>query len=259
MIDVAACTAAGVLVVNNSGANAVSVAQHAMGQMLCLMKQIAQTDKAMRRDPAVDRQEFVGMELTGKTLGIIGLGNIGRRVAAYAHPFGMDVIAFDPYLRDKDFTERGAQRVSFNEVFERSDVISLHCPLTAETRHMIGRAEFQAMKPSAYFQTTARGGIVDEAALVDALNAGEIAGAAVDVLEDEPNGSGHPLSKFENVLLSPHNAGITHECNYNMAKAAAEQWQAIFSGARPPRLVNPEAWPAYQARYQRITGEALKG
>lgn len=257
MIDADACTDLGIMVVNNSGSNSVSVAQHVLGQMLALSKQIAQTDKAMRRDAAVDRFDFVGSELTGKTLGIVGLGNIGRRVSAYAAVFGMTVIAYDPYITEDDFRERGATPVDFDKLFREADFVSLNCPLTDETRGMIDARAFGMMKPSAYFITTARGGIHDEDALVAALAEGRIRGAGVDVFVKEPTGRDHPLTRFENVLLSPHNAGITFECNYGMAKNGAEQWLEILRGNRPPRLKNPEVWERYKERYARIVGRPL--
>lgn len=257
MIDVPACSERGILVVNNSGTNSVSVAQHVMGQMLTLSKQIAQADKAMRRVAEVDRFNFVGAELTDKTLGIIGLGNIGRRVAAYAQTFGMDVIAYDPYLEPVDFVERNARPAELGVLFRDADFISVNCPLTDETRAMIGAKAFKLMKPSAYFVTTARGGIVDEAALSAALKLGELRGAAVDVFEVEPTGAAHPLAAHENVLLSPHNAGVTEEANLNMARYGAEQWITIMKGGRPPRLINPEAWDRYIERFEWIVGRPV--
>ncbi len=254
--DVDACTEHGVLVVNNSGANSVSVAQHVIGVALVLLKQIAQTDKAHRRDVRVDRMNYIGSELTGKVVGIVGLGNIGRLVAGYAKVFGARAIAYDPYITDADFAERGAEKVDFTTLFRESDVVSINCPLTDETRNMVDARAFGLMKPTAYFITTARGGITDEAALAAALAERRLAGAGVDVFLREPIGRDHPLARFDNVLLSPHNAGVTHECNYNMAKAAAEQWCAIFRGERPPRLKNPAVWERYRQRYARITGQA---
>ena len=120
---------------------------------------------------------------------------------------------------------------------------------------MIGAREYRMMKPSAYFITTARGGIHDEAALADVLAEGLVAGAGLDVFDPEPPPADHPLMGFDNVLLSPHVAGITDESTHNMASWAAEQWLAIFRGRRPPRLINPEVWPAYRERYRRVTGD----
>lgn len=254
--DDAAATEMGIMVVNNSGANADSVAQHAIGMLLALGKNMIRHDRMMREAPGLDRMEYPGLEATGKTLGVIGLGQTGRRTAKIAkHALGMRVIAYDPYLKDSDFAERDAEKVDFDTLFRESDFISAHCPLTSETKGMIGADAFALMKPSAYFITTCRGGVTDEAALADVLAAGKINGAGVDVFEQEPPGPGHPLMQFQNVLMTPHAAGITDVCNYNMAKWGAEQWIEILSGRRPPRLVNPDVWPKYVARYERIFGK----
>jgi len=255
IVDVGACTEAGVLVVNQSGANAESVAQHVLGMMLALTKQIVQADKRMRRDAGGwTRWDYQGRELTGRTLGIVGLGNVGRRVAALAKPFAMRVIACDPYIGDDDFRERGAERVGLEDVFRDADFISINCPLSDETRGMIGAQLYALMKPTAYFITTARGGIHDEQALAKALADGRVAGAGLDVFDPEPPPLDHPLLKFDNVVVSPHNAGVTDDCTHNMAVYAADQWATIFKGLRPPRLINPEAWPRYRERFQRLFG-----
>ena len=180
MVDVAACTEAGVLLFNQSGSNAESVAQHALAMMLNLTKELIQSDRAMRstrRDWT--RWDYTGAELSGRTVGIVGLGHIGRRTARLcAGLFGMRVLAYDPYISDADMAARGAERVDdLTGLFAASDFISVHCPLTAETRGMIGADHYAAMKPSAYFINTARGGIHDEAALASALRAGQLAGS----------------------------------------------------------------------------------
>jgi D-3-phosphoglycerate dehydrogenase / 2-oxoglutarate reductase len=255
IIDVDACTEAGVLVVNQSGANSESVAQHVLGMMLALTKQIVQADRRMRRDAGGwTRWDYQGRELTGRTLGIVGLGNVGRRVAALVKVFGMGVIACDPYITDGDFRERGAKRASLEEVFRDADFVSINCPLSDETRGMVGARLYALMKPTAYFITTARGGIHDEKALAKALAEGRIAGAGLDVFDPEPPPLDHPLLKFDNVVVSPHNAGVTDDCTYNMAVYAAEQWITVFKGLRPPRLINPEAWSRYRERFQRLFG-----
>ncbi len=253
--DDTACSEHGIMVINNSGANSDSVAQHAIGMLLALGKNMIRHDRMMRDAPGLDRMSYPGLEATGKTLGIIGLGNAGRRTAKIAkHALGMRVIAYDPYITDQDFVDRDAEKATFDEVFANSDFVSLHCPLTAETKGMVGAAAFALMKPSAYFITTARGGIHDEAALCEVLASNRINGAGVDVFDQEPPGPGHPLMAFQNVLMTPHAAGITDVCNYNMAKWGAEQWIEVLSGRRPPRLVNPDCWPAYVERHTRIFG-----
>ena len=255
IVDVDACTKAGVLVVNQSGANSESVAQHVLGMMLALSKQIVQADKRMRRDAGGwTRWDYQGKELTGRTLGIVGLGNVGRRVAALGAVFGMRVVACDPYITDADFRERGAERVNLEDVFRDADFVSINCPLSDVTRGMVGARLYALMKPTAYFITTARGGIHDEMALAKALAEGRVAGAGLDVFDPEPPPLDHPLLKFDNVVVSPHNAGVTDDCTYNMAVYAADQWMTIFKGLRPPRLINSEAWPLYRERFQRIFG-----
>ena len=256
MVDVAACTQAGILVVNQSGANAESVAQHVIGMTLALAKQMIQSDRAIRR-PGRDwtRWDYVGHELTGRTIGIVGLGNIGRRVARLARAFAMDVMAYDPYISDADFQERGAQRAaSLEDLFSAADVISINCPLTAETDGMVGAGLLSRLKPTALFITTARGGIHDEAALAAALAEGRIAGAGCDVFMAEPPAHDHPLLAIDNVIVSPHNAGVTHDANANMSDYAVAQWAEIFAGRYPPRLRNPEVWDRYRARFAALFG-----
>ncbi|MEK9751638.1 MAG: hydroxyacid dehydrogenase [Rhodospirillaceae bacterium] len=256
MVDVAACTKAGILVVNQSGANAESVAQHVIGMALSLCKQMIQSDRAIRR-PGRDwsRWDYVGHELTGRTIGIVGLGNIGRRVVRLAKAFNMETMAFDPYISDDDFRERGAAHAaSLEELFTAADVISINCPLTAETRGMVGADLFRRLKPTALFITTARGGIHDEMALAAAIAEGRIAGAGCDVFEAEPPDHDHPLLAFDNVIVSPHNAGVTLDANVSMSSYAVAQWAEIFAGRYPPRLRNPEVWDRYRARFAALFG-----
>ncbi len=260
IVDVEACNENGILVVNQAGSNAESVAQHVLGMMLALSKRIIQGDRRMRLGPdGWGRWDFKGRELTGRTLGIIGLGHVGRRLSALAGGlFNMKVLACDPHITPEDFRERGARPVELGDIFSASDFVSVNCPLTGETTAMIGAREYRMMKPSAYFITTARGGIHDEAALADVLSEGLISGAGLDVFDPEPPPADHSLMGFDNVLISPHVAGITDESTHNMASWAARQWVTIFRGRRPPRLINPEAWPAYRERYKRVTGDEVE-
>jgi D-3-phosphoglycerate dehydrogenase len=254
-VDVEACTAAGVLVVNQSGGNAHSVAEHALGMLLTLSKRILEADRALRRDPNVNRNSLIGTEAQGKTIGIVGLGNVGRRVAELCKGlFGMKVLAYDPYLSATEMAARGAEKVELDEVMRRSDYVSINCPLTRESRRMIGAREFALMQPHAYFITTARGFIHDEAALFEVLRDKRIAGAGLDVWDKEPPQPDHPLLQFDNVLASPHTAGVTREARANMGKIAAEQMLGALDGKRPPRLINPEVWPAYAKRFERAFG-----
>jgi D-3-phosphoglycerate dehydrogenase len=254
-VDVEACSEAGVLVVNQSGGNAHSVAEHALGMLLTLSKRILEADRALRREANVSRNALIGTEAHGKTIGIVGLGNVGRRIAALCKGLlGMKVLAYDPYLTASEMAARGGEKVELDELLSRSDYVSVSCPLTRESRGMIGAREFALMQPHAYFITTARGFIHDEAALLEALRNRLIAGAGLDVWAKEPPPPDHPLLKFDNVLASPHTAGVTREARVNMGRIAAEQILDALDGMRPPRIINPEVWPRYIRRFERAFG-----
>ena len=255
VIDVDACTRAGVVVCNQAGGNRRAVAEHALGLMISLSKKIALADRALRQR-AVARFEIAGNDVGGKTVGIVGLGHIGSYLARLCSAFGMEVVACDPYLDEVVMRARGATKVSLDELLARSDFVSVHCPRSAETLNMFGREQFARMKRTAYFVNTARGGIHDEAALAAALSARTIAGAGLDVFLVEPPPADHPLLAFENVIATPHTAGVTAESLHNLAKSAATQWIELFAGKVPPRLVNPDAWPRYAMRFERILGLA---
>jgi D-3-phosphoglycerate dehydrogenase len=254
-VDVDACTAAGVLVVNQSGGNAHSVAEHALAMMLCLSKRIVESDHVLRRDRNVNRNALMGNEVQGKTIGIVGIGNVGRRVAQLCNGlFGMTVLAYDPYLTAAEIAARGAEKVELDDLLRRADYVSVSCPLTKDNRGMIGARQFTLMQPHAFFITTARGFIHDETALAQALREKRIAGAGLDVWDKEPPPSDHPLLQFDNVLASPHTAGVTKEARANMGRIAAEQILDALDGKRPPRIVNPEVWPVYAKRFERAFG-----
>jgi len=254
-VDVEACTAAGVAVVNQSGGNAHSVAEHALAMLITLSKRIIQADRAIRREANVNRNALIGTEVQGKTIGIIGLGNVGRRIAALCKGLlAMNVLAYDPYLSATEMAERGGEKAALDELLRRSDYVSISCPLTKESRGMIGAREFALMQPHAYFITTARGFIHDEAALEAALRDKRIAGAGLDVWAKEPPPPDHPLLQFDNVLASPHTAGVTREARENMARIAAEQMLDALDGKRPPRIINPEVWPHYAERFRQAFG-----
>ena len=254
-VDVEACTAAGVAVVNQSGGNAHSVAEHALAMLITLSKRIIRADRAIRREANVNRNALMGTEVQGKTIGVVGLGNVGRRIAALCKGLlAMNVLAYDPYLSATEMAERGGEKAALDELLRRSDYVSISCPLTKESRGMIGAREFALMQPHAYFITTARGFIHDEAALEAALRDKRIAGAGLDVWAKEPPPPDHPLLQFDNVLASPHTAGVTREARENMARIAAEQMLDALDGKRPPRLVNPQVWPAYVGRFERSFG-----
>jgi D-3-phosphoglycerate dehydrogenase len=253
-VDVAACTAAGVAVVNQAGGNAASVAEHTLGLMLGVSRRMLEGDRRMRREIGYPREDVMGHELQGQTVGLVGIGHIGKRVAALARAFGMEVIATDPFLSTEEIARRGARAVSFQELLEQSDFVSLHCPRDASTLKLMNADTFARMRQGAIFITTARGGIHDESALVQALKTGHLAGAGLDVWDQEPPPLDHPLLAMDNVFATFHVAGVTHEGRRNVAAIGAEQIVSLLSGERPSRLVNPEVWPAFETRRARILG-----
>jgi D-3-phosphoglycerate dehydrogenase / 2-oxoglutarate reductase len=256
-VDVKACTDAGVLVLNQAGGNREAVAEHALGMLLTLSKRIVETNQAMRRAHPIDRTTYMGNDVHGKTIGIIGLGNVGSRIAELCRGlFSMRVLAYDPYLTAAQCEARHATKVGLEELLANSDFVSINCPLNAETRGMIGTAQFSAMRPTAYFISTARGHIHDETALAEALKARAIAGAGLDVWATEPPPLEHPLLAFDNVLVSPHTAGVTKETRHNMGKIAAVQVLDAIDGKPVTRVVNPEVWPHYARRFERVMGFA---
>src|SRR4029453_5084217 len=173
-IDVAACTSRGVLVVNQAGGNAQSVAEHAIGLMLDVCRKISENDRLLRSERGFSREDLMGREMSGKILGIVGIGHIGTRVARLARAFDMTVLATDPYLTGEEIERRGAQAASLEEVLERSDFVSLHCPRDRDTLKLMDTAAFRRMRKGSVFVTTARGGIHDENALLDALTSGHL-------------------------------------------------------------------------------------
>src|SRR6202012_225006 len=258
-VDVDACTKAGVLVLNQSGGNADSVAEHALGLLLTLSKRIIEPERALRRDRDVNRNALMGTEAEGRTIGIVGIGNVGHRIAELCRGLlRMNVLAYDPYLSKTEIAERGAQKVELDELLQRSDYVSINCPLDKKSRGMIGAKQFAMMQPHAYFITTARGFIHDEDALLEALRSKKIAGAGLDVWSKEPPPAEHPLLQFDNVLASPHTAGVTKEARENMGRIAARQILDARDGKRPPRIINPEVWPHYSERFARTFGVAPK-
>ena len=251
-VDVAACTAAGVAVVNQAGGNAASVAEQTLAMMLSLSRRMTECDKRMRRETIVSRESIMGHELRGQTVGLVGIGHVGTRVATLARAFGLEVIACDPLLSPEEVQNRGARPVTLDELLAEADIVSLHCPRDAGTLKMMDARAFARMKKGAIFITTARGGIHDEQALVEALRSGHLSGAGVDVWDREPPPLDHPLLAMDNVYATFHTAGVTHECRRDVAAMSAEQIALVLAGGRPPRLVNPEVWPACEQRRARI-------
>lgn len=220
-VDVAAATAHGVVVMNTPFGNAITTAEHAIAMMMALARQIASADRSTRAGKW-EKSRFVGMELAGKTLGLVGCGNIGSIVASRAQGLKMRVVVADPFLSIERARELGVERVELADLLARADVISVHTPLNDATRGMIGAAELAAARPGVRIVNCARGGIVDEAALHDALVSGQVAGAALDVFSTEPPGDS-PLLALDNVVVTPHLGASTAEAQENVARQVAEQ------------------------------------
>lgn len=253
-VDVDACTRAGVAVVNQAGGNSAAVAEMTIGLMLAVSRRIVESDRRLRAERGFSRESLMGHDIGGKTLGIVGIGHIGSKVAALARAFGMRVLAVDPLLPPEEIRARGAEPAELDALVGRADIVSLHCPLDDATRGMFDAKRFAAMKPGALFVSTARGGIHDERALVDALRSGHLAGAGLDVWDAEPPPLDHPLLALPGVVATFHTAGVSHEGRRNVAAMGAEQVVELLRGWRPPRLVNPEVWDRYLARYRDAFG-----
>ncbi|MBM3491988.1 MAG: hydroxyacid dehydrogenase [Alphaproteobacteria bacterium] len=259
-IDLDACTAAGIAAINQAGGNAEGVAEHVLAMLLALSKNLGIADRRMRSERIFDRAGLIGRNLQGKTVGIIGLGHVGRRVAALCRGlFGCRVLAYDPYLSAQQFAERGAEPAAFDDLLRQADYVSINCPRTRETTGMLDARAFGLMKQGAFFVTTARGGIHNEAALHAALVSGHLAGAGLDVWAKEPPELDHPLLALDNVIASPHIAGVTHESRYEIAVLAGRQMIEIFQGRKPDRLLNPEVWERWLKRYEQMFGRLPAG
>ena len=236
-VDLDAAREHKVWVTNNPGVNAVAVAELAFGQMIALSRFNVQADRAVKDNRWADYLRFTGFELAGKTLGIVGMGNIGTRVALRARAFEMALLVCDPYIPASHVTSLGGQWVGLEELLSGSDIVTLHCPLNSETHHMVGERQFSLMKKSAYLVNLARGGVVDEAALCRALGERRIAGAAIDVMETEPPRRDHPLLALDNVLLTPHIGGSTREAQKRGEWGAAEEVVRVLEGKKPRNAV----------------------
>ena len=221
-IDVEAASKRGIVVMNTPGGNNITTAEHAVTLLLSMARNIPQAVSSLRGGKW-ERNKFTGVEVCGKTLGVVGVGNIGSVVADRAQGLKMKVIAYDPFLSAEAAARMGIELTSLDDLFARADFISVHTPLTAETRGLIGKAAFAKMKKSVRIVNCARGGIVDEEALAEAIRTGQVAGAALDVFVEEPPAKDHPLLGLDAVVVTPHLGASTDEAQINVAIAIAEQ------------------------------------
>jgi D-3-phosphoglycerate dehydrogenase len=220
-VDLEAATQKGIIVMNTPAGNTISTAEHTMSMILALSRNIPQADVSTKKGEW-KRSKFMGVELYNKILGIIGLGRIGAEVAKRASSFGMKVLAYDPYLSREVAESMGIEMVDLKELLKNSDYITVHTPLTDETKHMISTKEFAMMKKGARLINCARGGIIDEQALINAIKEGKVAGAAIDVFEKEPLSADNELLKLDNVITTPHLGASTEEAQVNVAIEVAE-------------------------------------
>lgn len=221
-IDVPAATKQGVIVLNAPEGNTITTAEHTIAMMMSLARNIPQAYTKLKNERKWDRKSFVGVEVNGKTLGVIGLGRIGTEVSKRGRGLNMKVVAYDPYISEEKAHEMGIELTSLEEVIKRADFITVHTPLTKDTNHLIDTKEFEMMKRGVRIVNCARGGIISEAALVEALRSGIVAGAALDVFEEEPP-LNSPLLEFPNVIAVPHLGASTEEAQLNVAIDVAEQ------------------------------------
>ncbi|AIE86009.1 phosphoglycerate dehydrogenase [Fimbriimonas ginsengisoli] len=243
-VDLEAATQAGVIATNTPGAMVEAVADYTFGLLLATARRIVEGDRLMRSG---GWDEMPGTLVYGKTLGLVGAGRIGQAVARRAAGFGMRVLAFDPPLQ----AGGGKVEIEFvdlDELLERSDFVCLHAPSLPETKGMFDAKRFAQMKRSAYFINTARGALVDETDLLAALETGRIAGAAIDVYQQEPLPADHPLRNAPRCVLSPHNSSNALESTATMSLMAAENVLAVMQGERPQHLCNPEVWDSPKRR-----------
>jgi D-3-phosphoglycerate dehydrogenase len=243
-IDLKAATDLGIAVVHAPGSNSNSVAEHAIMLMLALAKQAVVVDRRTRMaDWGKSRSQGL-LEMNGKTLGIIGVGNIGRRVAKTAGALGMRVIAYDKYLPAEELRNRGVEPMpDMASVLRAADVVTCHTPHTPETHHMINAESIAQMKRGVIFINTSRGKIQDENALLAGLESGKIRAAGIDVFEEEPVSSDSRLLQLDNVIVSPHIAGVTEETTRGTALQVAAEMLRVLRGEKPQVLGNPDLWP----------------
>ncbi len=238
-VDVDAATRRGIIVMNTPGGSTVSTAEHTIALLLALARHIPQANSSLKLGKW-EREKFVGVELSGKTIGIIGLGKIGREVAKRCQGFGMKVIGYDPILSTEVAVKLGVELVDVDEIYPRSDFLTVHVPLTPETRKMIGEQELRRCKRGVHIINCARGGIIDEDALLKFLESGKVAGAALDVFTKEPPGN-HPILQHESVIATPHLGASTEEAQEKVSVQIAVQVADALKGRGLSGVVNAVA------------------
>lgn len=239
-IDLETATEKGIMVLNAPTSNYVSTAEHAVTLMLALARRLPEADQAVRKGDFQFRERFFPMEINGKELLIIGLGRIGSEVARKCRlAFSMNLMAYDPYVSDFEMSALGVKKVDLQEGLQSSDFVSIHMPLTAETRHLIDKKALSLMKPTAFLVNASRGGVVNQNDLVAVLEKKDIAGAGLDVYDPEPPQIEEPLLKLSNVILSPHFAGDTHEAKQNCSTSISTEVKEVLEGRKPRFIVNP--------------------
>ncbi len=254
-VDVAACTAADVVLTITPGAVDRPVAEATVAWMLALTHHVRTKDQLVREARWNDRSGYMGSELRERTLGVIGFGGIGRAVVKLLAGFGMNPpLVFDPFTSPEVIVEHGCRAVSLETLMSEADFVSLHCPLTDQTRNLIDQEQLDRMQPTAYLINTARGGIVNEDALYAALKAGRIAGAALDCFDNEPLTTAPRFAEFDNVLLAPHCIAWTNELFRDIGRSACQTMIDLMHGRRPRGVVNPEVFerPGFQKKWTRI-------
>jgi D-3-phosphoglycerate dehydrogenase / 2-oxoglutarate reductase len=242
-VDVEAATARGIAVCNTPDGPTISTAEHAVTLILLVAKNVRSAESALRAGSSrgyYSRHE--GIELDGKILGLVGFGRIARHVARIARGLGMRVTTFDPYIDPSAVPARIGRVDTLDELMRMADVVSVHVPLTEASRGMFGAAQFGSMKPRAVFINTARGGLVDNDALLGALEGGRLFGAGLDVTSPEPLPADHPLLRRDDVVITPHVASATADGKARIFRAAFQQAIDVVGGRRPEHLVNPEVW-----------------
>ena len=239
-VDVEAASNRGIVVCNTPGANARSVAEHAVALLFGVRRSLRTADDHVRAG-GWDREAFAGHELAGDTLGLFGFGAIARETADLVRGMNQTVLAYDPYVADDDVPARIDRVETLSELFARSDAVSVHAPLTPETREAVSAAELTALGERGVLINTSRGAIVDEAALVDALERGTVEGAGLDTFGEEPPGEEHPFYDRDEVLLTPHIGGVTDAALARMSQQAAANVRAVYEGELPASTVNRDA------------------